>query len=166
MSFRVVYSGGGDLDKLGLLQTVESVQSVDRVETIRTVDRVESIGPEHIFPIEPDPYIKGLRLEVDQDDPFQEFTYTLPESMVLVSIAIHASGYADGDYWEAFYNTGAGERKFVETCYTKEVPETFPMVGFLGGKRLAQLSTVRIRFVNATGTYKTVWFTLRFLRQE
>lgn len=165
-----VYTAGGELEKVQKVTELDKVNELDRINElsrVEVIEQIERIGPDHIFPAEEDPYIKGIRLAIDPEDVTKEFTYKLPQDMVLIAVSVNSSGYGDGDYWEAFYSLSGKQQdevQFVETNYTKEIPETFPMVGFLGGKKLPKDSTIRIVFHNESTTYKTVWFTLRFLR--
>lgn len=132
------------------------------------LDEIKKLPPITIanFPQQPGtatkskPFAKGFRLEVPAMAGEYAVQYTLPEDMEIVSIAVAASGYADHDYWELYFNSD----KVIETMYTREVPEAHALGAGSGVFLLPQGTTITMAFNNGSGTSKIVWFSLRFLR--
>lgn len=147
MAFEINYSAGGVLD---LVKKI-------------------NLGP----PLFPDPekpyiYVKGFRIAVPAQSGDYTQTYVLPWDAEIISASVTCSGYYDGDFWELELYTPAAMltsspvgQKLIETCYTKELPEsvsldrTYPTI--------TAGTIVNIDFNNISGTSKTVWINLKFL---
>jgi len=150
MSFTVSYQVGGRVDKVKQVAQVSVVEEVKRINF-----------PEHLFPTKHRPFTKGFRMSIPAMTGTYETVYTPEEDMELVDIGIACSGYADNDYWELL----VGDYKVVETMYTKELPEHINMGTTLYVVHAVPAGTpMRLQFHNDSGTSKTVWFNLRFLR--
>ena len=138
MAFNVIYSAGGVIDKVREF-------------------------PYPQFPKKVIPWVKGFMLNVTATNDVFSYTYTLPEDMELVSIAMACSTYGIGDYWEV----QAGSEKICETIYTKELPESVGMGNYLSVVYpMSQNSAITMYFYNNSGTAKQVWFNFKFLKDK
>lgn len=136
MSFSVVYLGGG------------------------IVDKVRELPYPH-FSKYTIPLVKGRRLGIVATDQIKSDTYSLPFPTEFLSVAFACSSYCDGDYWEL---TVKGE-KIADHIYTKELPESVSMGNSFGiVYPLPPNAEVKFDFYNVSGTAKTVWYNIKFLR--
>ncbi|WP_422661761.1 hypothetical protein ACK8P5_25745 (plasmid) [Paenibacillus sp. EC2-1] len=133
------------------------------------IDEIKKINfPAHLFPRFTKSFTKGFGsgIAVPALPGTYSVEYVCPTDMELINISIACSGYRDGDYWEA-YSTDPGEPEYclVETMPTREIAESINMGNVLYiVHRLPAGSKVRFDFHNESGTSKTVWPSLRFLR--
>ncbi len=131
------------------------------------IDEIKKINlPPHLFPKLHRPFTKGLRIEMPAIEGVYSITYTLEEDMELINVSLVCSGYKDTDEWEVVTQApNEEEYKVVETMPTRELAESINMGNILYViHRLPKGSTVRFDFYNHSGTSKTVWPSLRFLR--
>lgn len=131
------------------------------------IDEIKKINfPPHLFPRKMRPYVKGFKIEVPALPGIHSVQFMCEEDMELINISLACSGYKDGDYWEAF-TTEPGKPEYcaVESMPTRELAESINMGNVLYiVHRLPKGSMVRFDFHNTSGTSKTVWPSLRFLR--
>lgn len=131
------------------------------------IDEIKKINfPAHLFPRKTHTFTKGFRIDIPALAGRYSKEYVLAEDMELVNIALACSGYMDGDEWEAVYiKPGETEYKMVETMPTRELAESINMGNVLYiVERLPKDTIVRIDFYNKSGSSKTAWPSLRFLR--
>lgn len=108
------------------------------------------------------PYIKGRRIRAEGGGVFTD-TFSLPFPTEFLSVAFAASEYCDGDYWELTL----GDVKICETIYTKELPESVSMGNSFGiVYPLEENTTIKFDFHNVSGTAKSIWYNVKFLREE
>lgn len=125
------------------------------------IDKVRELPYPH-FSKYPVPFIKGRRMEINGGGTFTD-TYSLPFPTEFLSIAFAASEYCDGDYWELTL----GGVKICETIYTKELPESVSMGNSFGIVYPMEEDTeVKFEFFNVSGEPKSVWYNIKFLREE
>lgn len=125
------------------------------------IDKVRQLPYPH-FSIFTVPYIKGRRIEVTGGGVFSD-TFSLPFPVEFLSVAFAASEYCDGDYWELTL----GDVKVCETIYTKELPESVSMGNSFGiVYPLEENTTIKFDFHNVSGQPKSVWYNIKFLREE
>jgi hypothetical protein len=112
-------------------------------------------------------YIKGLRAEVPLGAVEVPLTFVPPVAMELKGIGFSLTGYSDGDYWELYIHTvdefggTVDTRTICETIYTKEVPE---VKGIIPVEAVGTDNIIEFKFFNTTGTTKTIWVDLQFLK--
>lgn len=132
------------------------------------IDEIKKINwPAHLFPRFTKPFVKGFRIEIPAIPGVYTEEYELTEDMELINIALVCSGYKDTDEWECVtIAPGENPYKVVETMPTRELAESINMGNVLYiVHRLPAGSKIRFEFHNNSGTSKTVWPSLRFLRQ-
>lgn len=125
------------------------------------IDKVRKLPYPHfsIFTVH---YIKGRRIRAEGGGVYTD-TFSLPFPTEFLSIAFAASEYCDGDYWELTL----GDVKICETIYTKELPESVSMGNSFGIVYPLEANTViKFDFYNVSGTPKSVWYNIKFLREE
>lgn len=131
------------------------------------IDEIKKVNfPAHLFPRLTRPFVKGFRLEVPAIEDIYELEYTLTENMELINISLACSGYKDTDEWTVT-TTQPGEAPYVavESMPTRELAESINMGNVLYiVHRLTAGTVIRFEFHNNSGTSKTVWPSLRFLR--
>lgn len=131
------------------------------------IDEIKKINfPPHLFPRKTHPFVKGFELDIPAIPGVYSIEYTLEEDMELINISLACSGYKNTDMWEAT-TIEPGETPYVavETMPTRELAESINMGNVLYiVHRLVKGSVVRFDFHNNSGTSKTVWPSLRFLR--
>lgn len=131
------------------------------------IDEIKKINfPPHLFPRKTKPYVKGFTLQVPAIPGTYTMEFVLEDDMELINIALACSGYKNDDEWEVT-TTEPGETPYiaVETMPTRELAESINMGNVLYiVHRLKQGSIIRFDFHNKSGTSKTVWPSLRFLR--
>jgi hypothetical protein len=131
------------------------------------IDEIKKINfPAHLFPQLTHPFLKGFRIDVPAIPGTYSITYPCAEDMELINVSLACSGYKDTDEWEVVtIAPGESEYKLVETMPTRELAESINMGNVLYiVHRLPAGSTIRFDFHNNSGTSKTVWPSLRFLR--
>lgn len=135
---------------------------MDTVKRVITVDEVKNVNfPAHLFPVLSKPYTKGFRMQIPPVKGLRSISYTSPVDLELIDVGMACSGYSDGDYFEI----QVGDEKIMETIYTKELPQhintgtTLYVV-----ERIPAGTEIKMFFMNETGSTKTVWFDLRFMR--
>jgi hypothetical protein len=135
------------------------------------LDEIRKINfPPFIFPdpTKPFVYVKGFRIDVPAQTGMFNQEFVVPWDCNLIGISLTCSGYGDGDYWEVSTSEQISTvsstpipLKFIETCYTKELPEsiqldaTFPVI--------PSGTTISVDFYNESGTSKIVWLNMKFL---
>lgn len=133
--------------------------NLDRVKYIDEIGKVNF--PSHLFPTLSKPFTKGFRLPIPAIKGLHKISYTAPSDLELIDVGLACSGYSDGDYWEL----EVGGNLIMETIYTKELPQhintgtTLYVV-----ERIPAGTVINMLFTNNTGSSKTVWFDLRFLK--
>lgn len=131
------------------------------------IDEIKKINfPAHLFPRLTRPFVKGMRIDIPAIPGTYAIEYELLEDMELINISLACSGYKDTDEWEVF-TTEPGQDPYtaVETMPTRELAESINMGNVLYiVHRLPKGSIVRFEFHNNSGTSKTAWPSLRFLR--
>lgn len=131
------------------------------------IDEVKKINfPAHLFPRKTKPYTKGFTLDIPAIPGMYSEEFILEEDMELINIALACSGYKNMDMWEVT-TIEPGELPYVavETMPTRELAESINMGNVLYiVHRLKKGSVVRFDFHNNSGTSKTIWPSLRFLR--
>lgn len=136
MSFSISYLGGG------------------------VVDKVRELPYPH-FSKKTIPYIRGRMIDITAEVRVFADTYTLPFDTEFLSVAFASSEYCIGDYWELTI----GGVKVCETIYTKELPESVSMGNSFGIVYPVPANTeLKFEFSNVSGTAKTVWYNVKFLR--
>lgn len=131
------------------------------------IDEIKKINfPAHLFPRKTKPFLKGFRLEIPAVAGTYSVQYTCPEDMELINVSLACSGYRDTDEWEVTTMApGEPEYQVVENMPTRELAESINMGNVLYiVHRLPAGSVIRFDFNNISGTSKTVWPSLRFLR--
>jgi hypothetical protein len=129
------------------------------------VDEVKKIHlPPGLFP-DPDKllhYTKGFRFVIPALTGIYTDTFTVPWDCHLVAASVVCSGYFDGDFWEMYVGDETDDaNRWVETCYTKELPETVEFTNAFA--KVPSGTVVTVNFHNDSGTSKTVWLNLKFL---
>lgn len=125
------------------------------------IDKVRELPYPH-FSKYPVPYIRGRRMEVGGGGTFTD-TFSLPFPTEFLSVAFAASQYCDGDYWELTI----GKVKICEKIYTKELPESVSMGNSFGiVYPVEENTTLKFNFYNVSGEPKSVWYNIKFLREE
>ncbi len=125
------------------------------------IDKVRQLPYPHFY-IYTVPYIKGRRIELTGGWVFSD-TFCLPFPVEFLSVAFAASEYCDGDYWELTL----GDVKVCETIYTKELPESVSMGNSFGiVYPLEENTPIKFDFYNVSGQPKSVWYNIKFLREE
>lgn len=133
------------------------------------LDEIKKINfPAHLFPRFTRSYNKGFR---DFDIPAITGKYSVEyecvDDMELINVALACSGYSTKDFWEVYIVEPDSEEEYclVETMPTRELAESINMGNVLYiVHRLPAGSKIRFDFNNESGTSKTVWPSLRFLR--
>lgn len=131
------------------------------------IDEIKKINwPAHLFPRKTKPFHKGFRLEIPAMSGTYSIQYTCVEEMELINVSLACSGYKDSDEWEVTTKApGDAEYKVVESMPTRELAESINMGNVLYiVHRLPAGSIIRFDFHNKSGTSKTAWPSLRFLR--
>lgn len=131
------------------------------------IDEIKKINfPAHLFPRLTHPFTKGFRMEIPPIPGTQSLVYVTTEDMELINVSLACSGYKDTDEWEvSTIAPGEPEYKLVETMPTRELAESINMGNVLYiVHRLPAGTTIRFDFHNNSGTSKTAWPSLRFLR--
>ena len=109
------------------------------------------------------PYIKGRMIDVTAEARVFSDSYSLPFPTEFLSVAFASSEYCVGDYWELTI----GDVKICETIYTKELPESVSMGNSFGiVYPVLENTTLKFDFYNVSGTPKTVWYNIKFLRSN
>ena len=132
------------------------------------IDEIKKINfPPHLFPSLSTPFTKGFTIPVPAVPGTYQLSYTLPEDMELVNVAVACSGYKDGDTWEvSVEEPGKPAYKIVETMPTRELAESINMGNVLYiVLRLPAGTIIRFDFINSSGTSKNVWPSIRLLRK-
>jgi hypothetical protein len=131
------------------------------------IDEIKKINfPAHLFPRKTKPFTKGFELDIPAITGTYSVQYTCEEDMELINVSLACSGYKNGDQWEMTTKApGEDEYQVVETMPTRELAEAINMGNVLYiVHRLPKDSLIRFDFHNKSGTSKTAWPTLRFLR--
>lgn len=126
------------------------------------IDEVKKINfPPHLFPQKTKPFTKGFKIDIPAMAGVFEQKYIPAVDVELVDVGLACSGYGEDDYWEM----AVGTEKTIETMYTKELPQNINMgttlytvIKILAG------TEIKLQFHNNSGSSKTVWFDLRFLK--
>lgn len=126
------------------------------------IDEIKKVNfPPHLFPTLNKPFTKGFRLQIPPVTGMHSVTYRPPVDMELIDVGLACSGYSDGDYWELM----VGSEKIMETIYSKELPQHINTGSTLYVvQRIPAGTEIKMLFMNDTGSSKTVWFDLRFLK--
>lgn len=131
------------------------------------IDEIKKINfPAHLFPRKTKPYLKGFRLEIPAASGTYSIQYTTTQEMELINVSLACSGYKDTDEWEvSTMAPGEPAYQVVESMPTRELAESINMGNVLYiVHRLPAGTTIRFDFHNKSGTSKTAWPSLRFLR--
>lgn len=125
------------------------------------IDEVKNIKIPGLIASMRNPFAKGFKLDVPAIPGVYTIEYLATEDIEIVNVGIACSGYSDEDFWELII----GDKKLYETIYTKELPETINMGGSFISVYLVEANTlIKLGFHNVSGTSKTVWVNMRFLK--
>lgn len=140
MGFQVVYVAGGELDK---------VKKVNYVEKIKNFAQLNQ------------PYNKMVMINIPAVVGIFDLDYTSPnEAMELLSFVVTCSGYGENDYYNLFVN----DELWFDTWFPTEVKEGLYIGTSTYVYELPPLSSVKLKYVNISGTSKKVWLGVRMLR--
>ena len=142
MAFDVIYSAGGELEKVKKVGLIEKINNFAQL---------------------PQPYNKMRMMNVPAITGVYNMEYVTPDEEVeLVSIVVTCSGYGENDYYNIYAN---GELWF-DTWYPTEVKEGL----YIGTSTyvcvIPATTKIRLEFFNMSGTSKKVWLGVRMLRKK
>lgn len=142
MAFQVVYVAGGELDK------------VKKVEYVKEIKNFAQLSQ---------PYNKMVFINVPAIQGVYNLEWTSPnEEMELLSLVVTCSGYGEEDYYNLYVN----EERWFDTWFPTEVKEGLYIGTAAYVYKLDPESTIKMKFVNMSGTSKTVWLGIRLLREK
>lgn len=139
MAFHVVYVAGGELDK------VKRVNYVDRIHNFAYLEQ-----PYNKMEVINVPAIRGIyKLEMESPEVEAE----------ILSIVCTCTGYGEDDYYYLWVN----DELWFDQWFPTEVKEGLYIGSSTYVYKLHPKSTIRMFFVNASGTAKKVYLGVRLL---
>lgn len=140
MAFRIVYTAGGELDKVKKVKYVEEIKNFAQLSQ---------------------PYNKMLMINIPAIEGVYDLDYITPdEDMELLSFVVTCSGYGENDYYNLYVN----DELWFDTWFPTEVKEGLYIGTSTYVYKLKATSSIKLKFVNISGTAKKVWLGVRMLR--
>ena len=144
MAFQVVYVAGGELDK---------VRKVDYVKEIKNFAQLSQ------------PYNKMVFMELPAMQGVYNLEWISPnEEMELLAITVTCSGYSyvENDYYNIYVNN----EKWFDTWFPTEIKEGLYIGTSTYVYKLEPESSIKMKYMNMSGTSKKVWLGIRLLREK
>lgn len=144
MAFQVVYVAGGELDK---------VRKVDYVKEIKNFAQLSQ------------PYNKMVFMELPAMQGVYNLEWISPnEEMELLAITVTCSGYSyvENDYYNIYVNN----EKWFDTWFPTEIKEGLYIGTSTYVYKLEPESSIKMKYMNMSGTSKKVWLGIRLLKEK
>lgn len=138
MAFQVSYVAGGEIDKVRYVQKIKNFAQLTQ------------------------PYNKMVMMNVPAIAGMYDIEWTSPdENMELLAIVVTCTGYGENDYYNIYVNN----ELWFDTWFPTEVKEGHYIGTSTYVYELKAQSTIKLRFMNISGTAKKVWLGVRLLKE-